>query len=724
MTEKEIAAPLLNIIILTPDEKPITWLKPDIAEIKEINEVDTVRKIEITYPLESVKRVEYDNPWYNQGNKIFIPSIFGLTNCLYVINTEYSIDYWEENVVTVQAEEILTELNYQMVGIYGSTPTKITTDKLKEWFGRWYTIGTIESLGRNKNSINELGTVTLMKLLRTIEETTERKFVTEYTYQNNLIIRKLSLVKETTLRQTAGTEYLDLNYNLENLELTIDEEKTFSAMAPELTIKEQVGTNSEDYINSNYIQVGTEVPTTQSAQTTYNNWLELEVGYREEIPMIMKKDNEGNITTVATWYAPFQKKKGEMYIEHVTWSNSSYNYLQPPDSRAVSEKDKIINPIPKIGTVSTSETEPYAIYNALANSLLNKLNPKFELKLKVSDISQILGLKNLGYNIYETLYVRIPGFDYWVPAYITKTTKNPHLPGKDTITVETDVSGTHLRQETIILEDNQTIQRGDVNPQHGGVLTTVDKEVIPNEVVTLNIQLVEAYENVTENTALIHEWNPKEGDLIYFSKEEITELGKNLAKDAILDVFAPQYVLTDINGVVYSIPSEWCLGIYYSYIQNFINTDYPIGNGKWLDALPVQYSPNYKQILSQKVIISYFPQAYVGYITEGTKLIEERMGTPILNKYGDPAKWVDICSSEIQNGNSCVANAIAHVCAYNFMYHSELEILNLFGKPSDGGNGITGQEVQTIVIPTLHKLGYQTQIVECNQENILKYLNN
>ena len=116
MSDKEIATPLFNIIILTPEEEVITWLPPDLVKIKEINEVDTVRKVEISYPLENIERMEYDNPWYSQGNKIFIPAIFGLTNCLYVINTDYKIDYWEENIVTVQAEEVLTELNYQVIG--------------------------------------------------------------------------------------------------------------------------------------------------------------------------------------------------------------------------------------------------------------------------------------------------------------------------------------------------------------------------------------------------------------------------------------------------------------------------------------------------------------------------------------------------------------------------------------------------------------------------------
>ena len=714
MSDKEIATPLFNIIILTPEEEVITWLPPDLVKIKEINEVDTVRKVEISYPLENIERMEYDNPWYSQGNKIFIPAIFGLTNCLYVINTDYKIDYWEENIVTVQAEEVLTELNYQVIGVYSENAIPVNEENLKKWFGRWYTIGTIEKLADNKKTIEELGTVTLMKLLRTIEENTERKFVTEYTYKDNLIYRKLSLMKETTLRQTAGTEYLDLNYNLDSLDLTVDEEKTYGGMAPEFNINKMTGTDAEDYVNANNNRINAEVVPTESAEEIYNNWINFEVGYREEIPMILKKESDGSITPTAMWYAPFEKKKGEIYIYNTTWTNSKYNSLQPPDARLVSEKEKRINPIPKLGVVSTSETNPYAIYNALANSLLNKLNPLFTLNLKVKDISQILGLNSLGYNIYETLYVKIPGFDYWIPAYITKTTKNPHLPGNDEITIETDVTGTHFREDTMIQDENQVISRGTTKAEHGGVLLTVDKEPIPNELLTVNIHLVEAYDNVASSTALVNVWNPKEGDLYYFSRQEILNLELNLRRDIIDSKVEKQYLMTDIHGTVYSMPMEWCFGLYYAYIQYYIDTDYPIGKGKWAESMPVQYSNNYKSILSNKAYASYFTQAYVGYYNERRAFLKS------LN-ISTWTGWDKICSSELQAGPTCVANVVANACAYTFNYKSESDILQLFGRSSN--EGIDSAEIKTIVIPALQKLGYDVQVVALTRENIMKYIN-
>ena len=197
--------------------------------------------------------------------------------------------------------------------VYSENAIPVNEENLKKWFGRWYTIGTIEKLADNKKTIEELGTVTLMKLLRTIEEDTERKFVTEYTYKNNLIYRKLSLMKETTLRQTAGTEYLDLNYNLDSLDLTVDEEKTYGVWTPEFNINQMTGTETEDYVNANNNRINAEVVSTESAEEIYNNWINFEVGYREEIPMILKKESDGSITPTAMWYAPFEKKR-DRYI--------------------------------------------------------------------------------------------------------------------------------------------------------------------------------------------------------------------------------------------------------------------------------------------------------------------------------------------------------------------------------------------------------------------------
>lgn len=703
MATDDIATPLLNIIILTPEEEVITWLIPDITDIKEINEKDKVRQIELTYPVEDRKIYEEERPWFSQGNKIFIPAIFGLTNCLYVINTEYQIDYWDKNYVTINAEEVLTELNNQIVGVYSKNSIKITKDKLKEWFGRWYTIGDLETLASTKNSIQQLGTTTLMTLLRTIEEKTERVFLTEYTYKDNIIYRKLSLVKEETLRQTAGTEFLDLNYNLDSLDLTVSEEKTYSAMAPELSINEQKGTTSADYINANDSRTSTDaVQNTLSAEEIYQNWLDLEVEYREEIPMIQEKKADGSVSTTQNWYAPFMKKKGSLYIENVTWSGSNYRYIQPPASVSVSEKEKIPNPLPKCGTVSTSETDAYAIYNVLANSLLEKLNPKFELKVKVSDITQILGLKNLGYNLYETLYVKIPGFDYWVPAYITKTTKNPHEPGNDTITVETDVKGSHNRKVTQILLKNTIISKNSDASDYGGVLVDEKGNPIANELVTVNVRLKEAYTAAPTVTTPVAQFKPND-ETYYFPKNEILTLEKSLRKKFVSD-----YVLYDIRGTAYSIPLEWCLAIYYSYIQHYINTDYPLGAGKFPDSVPVHYYSDATEQLKTNNDFKYYPSFYIQYMDNVNKFFDS-------NKI-EGERWWGICSSELQSGDTCVANAIANATAYNFIYHTESEVLQLLGNKK-----ITTSSLDTDVIPVLKKIGYEVDVVEFNQNNINTY---
>jgi len=706
-TTDDIAKPLPNIIILTPEEQVIDWLIPDLTDVNEINEKDKVRKIELTYPIEDRLIYDEERPWFSQGNKVFIPAIFGMTNCLYVINTEYQIDYWDKNHVTIQAEEVLTELNNQVVGVYSKNSIKITADRLKEWFGRWYTIGTIESLATAKNSIQQLGTVTLMTLLRTIEEKTERVFLTEYTYQDNIITRKLSLVKEDTLRQTAGTEFLDLNYNLDSLDLTVSEEKTYNAMAPELSINEQKGTSSADYVNANDSRTNTAaVQNTLTAEEIYQNWLDLEVEYREEIPMIQEKQSDGQVVTTQKWYAPFIKAKGNLYIENPAWSSSKYTYIQPPANPSVSTKDKIPNPIPRCGTVSTSETDAYAIYNVLANSLLEKLNPQFELNIKVSDITQMLGNKNLGYNLYETLYVKVPGFDYWVPAYITKTTKNPHEPGNDTITIETDVKGSHYRKPTQLLLENALIAKNATLNSYGGILTDEDGNPIANQLVTVNVRLKEAYMALPTATASIKGFDPR-NNTYYFSKEEILILEKTLRKGVTSDV-----TIYDIRGKPYSVSPEWCLAIYYTYIQQYINSDYPRGAGKFPDSVAVHYYENATEKLKTNNNVLYYPSFYMEYIDKKRKFYQD-------NNIASDGHWCKICSSELQSGGTCVANAVANACAFNFMYHTESEVLQLMGStPPTTGN------VETHLMPVLKKLGFNYQVVACTRDNIKKYVQN
>ena len=156
----------LNLIVLHGDETLLTWLDVDKAKIIETNSKNSCRKIEITYPYENKIIQEDTDLWYEQGNKIFVPAQNGISACLYVINTEYEIDFWKENTITVTAEEVLCELNYDVISFKSNSNYKITSGQLEAWFGDYYEIGIIDAMTNNRKQITPEGVMTYMSLLR------------------------------------------------------------------------------------------------------------------------------------------------------------------------------------------------------------------------------------------------------------------------------------------------------------------------------------------------------------------------------------------------------------------------------------------------------------------------------------------------------------------------------------------------------------------------------
>lgn len=596
----------LNLIVLTYDEEVLRWLDPDLAQIKETSTKDKCRKIEITYPLYE-EYLESETNWYDQGHKIYIPSISGITNCLYVINTSYEIDYLEKNHIRVEAEEVMTEMNYDYVGFvntqdvttevqvekgkikqiteigedgeeypisriyYYKEYITVTAEVLRELLGNYYDIETIE-LSENNKQITPAGTMSYMSLLRLIEEQTERRFFTTYINYENTITRRLSLLDTSKVRHVAQTEYLDLNYNLESLELEISEENTYNAMAPEfsnsttMTAEGTTGTTTPTIATpTSTAQLVTNAenvaqPTTTSKDdlaSIIDTWINYEVQYRQEVPMIIKEDEQKNLVTSATWYAPFEKRKNRLYIEvPYNTGDSRYNTIQD-------YKTKITRA--KIGKVSTSETIPEMIYNTLAKSLLEKLTPDFELKISVKDIQMLLGQSNLGYQLFETLYVRIPNFDYYVPCQITETVKNLHLPGENTIKVEANVGSRLNMKDTMITSHDVTMLPGQKNTI-SGMLTTTENEPLANQMVTVNIRLKETvvgeYVNgYLETGEQVTKFNSMSGDIITIPTAELSRLQSMWRYELVHgNPYNRSYVVRTTNNKLYEL--GWGAALY------------------------------------------------------------------------------------------------------------------------------------------------------------------
>lgn len=737
----------LNIIILNEYEEPIGWLDSEKCEIIETNTKGAQKHIQITYPLDGIVGSD-QKQWFEQGNKIFIPSTLGLDSCLYVINTSYSLDFWDKNELTVNAEEVLTEFNYMMYTYTSSTPLSINKDNLQKWFGQYYTIGTIDTLPAKKNTITPAGTLTKMSLLRLIEEETGYFFKTEYSFNNNIISRKLHLLKQENM-ESNNTEghpehfyYLDLAHNVESLELDVDESNTYTAMAPVISLQEGV-TNTKGTVTST--DTNTIASTVNSATSNVStnrtelkkiidNWLDLEVQYRQEIPMIVESQDDGSFKYTTTWYAPFTKEKGSIEIRDVAYSNTMYTQVIPPQTNNLEFP-------PKMGTVTTTEKDRYAIYNVLANSLLQKRTPKFELKIDVKDIQQILGVDNLGYNLWDTLYVRVPGFDYYVRSIITETKKNPHLPGENTLKIESDITGRYLQMNTIILADNRIVDNRNKEASIGGVLKTVDGNPLVGGRIDVSVTLVEAYkgtntEDTTTNTdksntiQAVLDFKP-ETEKYIFSEFEIKNMSK-IIRNSIIDkaVYPTSVNMRTNTGKIYRVPFQWCRAIWYARNQWFLAQDeaYNLGSGQFSSTIQVyniknigeEYEKSYKSIFMNNKETPLYKQlqtwsAWFYYLIDAHKQY-------IKDKYGVTVKSDPVSSVDIQTGSDCAPTSISNATEALWNYYSESEcaitIKTRNFKKGTGGDGTLG-----INYKYMTQKGFNCFWVDAKWSNIVKYAN-
>ena len=183
----------MNIIVLDYNENFIEFLDPDLLDVTENFEIGGIRSIDVKYYMEDMddaKRL------FRVGNKIFISGDSNLSDCLYVINTEVRRDYFKENNVVFTAEDVLVELNYaplfsqtdlttkngfSLSTTAGEINVKVNRNALKFWFGNYFQIGVVQDcLSTEISKITPTGTMTLMELLRYIEEETCNVFIPRY----------------------------------------------------------------------------------------------------------------------------------------------------------------------------------------------------------------------------------------------------------------------------------------------------------------------------------------------------------------------------------------------------------------------------------------------------------------------------------------------------------------------------------------------------------------
>lgn len=214
---------VLTIVSLSPDEKFLQFIDPDLCELKESTEYGGLRTLELTYTFQDFNK---DKELFCIGNKLWVQGDPQLSDCLYVINTEVKEDIYKKNSFTLELEEVLVELNYaplflqteldnsefKTVTTNGQKQVVVNWNSLNYWFGEYFNIGIVQDcISEYAQRITITGTLTRMALLRQIEEDTGNVFVTRYEKDvlDNTIHRYLDFLNpiNTTKNWSLNLEY-------------------------------------------------------------------------------------------------------------------------------------------------------------------------------------------------------------------------------------------------------------------------------------------------------------------------------------------------------------------------------------------------------------------------------------------------------------------------------------------------------------------------------------
>ena len=288
-------------------------------------------------------------------------------------------------------------------------------------------------------------------------------------------------------------EVLDLGFNVENIEYEVDEEDTYTAIAPIL------GSDNSDL-------------TRNQLNTVINRWINLEVEKGTTIPMIVQRINyEGTMTGynvsskyysrplkpndqenvkeywvgTAYWTAPFNKHAGNIFIEDEDTTGVEYNSIV---TRKDDGEERGIGYAPKIGTVETSDEDVYAIYNDVAMKLREKKYPQINLQVDVANLKN--GTYN-DYNLHDKVYIKVPGFTQLISSTVIKTNKNAHDIGENTIALNNDcVFIKSIPQACDIVVDNASWKY----PTKKDIVCTLvdsDNNPISNRLLSVNVNRIE-----------------------------------------------------------------------------------------------------------------------------------------------------------------------------------------------------------------------------------------
>lgn len=455
----------IDILVLNNDETIIGWLNPSLVDITEYNDDSGLQNIKLTHPVNDDTKNDYDS-WLEHGNKIWISETEDLKSCLYVINAEKTVD---QDDIIITAEEVLVELNnLEPIENSDADPITINSTQLNTWFGDLFNIETIET-GNKANTTSFTGTINPMALLRQIEKDTGNYFITRYEKDtsSNVIHRYLDF------KQSLGVTHdvpIEIGENTDKIELEINEEDTYTAIAPIIKCSDNAVTTD-----------------TVTAAEILSNFKSLTVNIGDNIPMIIEKKEDGTEVVTAYWNAPFKKDAGSYKVYSTDYTKSNYTHIRKKEASS-----SVLN---KTGNIETSETNKYVIYNLCALALMDKQDPVLNITAEVKDLRRLQGIES-SYCAGDTVYVRLPHRSGLVESKVTDTEKNPRLIGESKITIGNDVTRSYQAQNSIARSGMDTVTLSSIYSELGTLNNNLTNKIDSNR-----IQVGSVTVSVTANVA-------------------------------------------------------------------------------------------------------------------------------------------------------------------------------------------------------------------------------
>lgn len=383
----------------TKDHK--AFLDPKWTQINEINELYCLRTISITHQLtddQNTDLTKYDTILI-AGNKIWKKTSDG-DDCLYVLRGPKVYDF-DNMTVTITGVEAAVEL-----GEYGLTRGNGTWS-VSTFLNTWTNLfvkGNVSGSGTAKYN----GTYTVLGSLQELQTQTGIEFQFRYVYDNvNDVIKRY-----VDLMPMVGKEHLtpiEIGYNAENIELSIDESDVRIAAGP-------IG--QPDDANSTF----------HKARITFENKA---IAKGESIPLYYTKDDSGSLVAGPNAAAPYAKTAGSKFVVCDTSSEliASYQKIQQQEGGAYQW--------PRVWTFESSEENEINLYWECVNHIHEHLNPQVDISCNVVDLKKLQGAVSEYYNIGDIVYIRIPNRSDVVQCRITKTSKNPREPESVDIEIST-----------------------------------------------------------------------------------------------------------------------------------------------------------------------------------------------------------------------------------------------------------------------------------------------